>query len=198
MHLPGMFEFFFKYPIPVFTKGKFILLGAWPGWLLALLIVVSAAWAGVADLAAASGGRAADTELAGVADLGAGGGDGGPAAAAAVGAGDYRGGAEVAAEHYCGAGGRLAQHGIADAGADGTTTRETAAVQALSEVLPGLEKKFQTRMYRLDAADAWTAGVGEAGAADVQRGRARRRTSMQVCGSWWRRPAICRWARWCC
>ena len=33
-----MFEFFFKYPIPVFTKGKYILLGAWPGWLLVLLI----------------------------------------------------------------------------------------------------------------------------------------------------------------
>src|ERR1019366_8811989 len=32
-----MFEFLFKYPIPVFTKGKYILLGAWPGWLLALL-----------------------------------------------------------------------------------------------------------------------------------------------------------------
>ena len=38
-----MFEFFFKYPIPVFTKGKFILLGAWPGWLLALLMVVAPA-----------------------------------------------------------------------------------------------------------------------------------------------------------
>src|SRR5450755_3386041 len=38
-----MFEFFFKYPIPVFTKGKFILLGAWPGWVLVLLIAVSVA-----------------------------------------------------------------------------------------------------------------------------------------------------------
>src|ERR1035441_4484453 len=37
-----MFEFFFKYPIPVFTKGKLILLGAWPGWVLILLIVVFA------------------------------------------------------------------------------------------------------------------------------------------------------------
>ena len=34
-----MFEFFFKYPIPVFTKGKYILLGAWPGWVLVLLVV---------------------------------------------------------------------------------------------------------------------------------------------------------------
>jgi uncharacterized membrane protein len=36
-----MFEFFFKYPLPVFTKGKYILLGAWPGWLLALLTAVA-------------------------------------------------------------------------------------------------------------------------------------------------------------
>src|SRR5271155_5036017 len=36
-----MFEFFFKYPIPVFTKGKFILLGTWRGWVLLLLIAVS-------------------------------------------------------------------------------------------------------------------------------------------------------------
>src|ERR1700722_20827674 len=35
-----MFEFFFKYPMPVFSKGKFVLLGAWPGWVLVLLIVV--------------------------------------------------------------------------------------------------------------------------------------------------------------
>jgi hypothetical protein len=37
-----MFEFFFKYPIPVFTKGKFLLLGAWPGWVLVLLVGVAA------------------------------------------------------------------------------------------------------------------------------------------------------------
>ncbi len=37
-----MFEFLFKYPIPVFTKGKFVLLGAWPGWLLILLVIVAA------------------------------------------------------------------------------------------------------------------------------------------------------------
>ncbi len=36
-----MFEFLFKYPIPVFTKGKLVLLGSWPGWLLLLLIPAS-------------------------------------------------------------------------------------------------------------------------------------------------------------
>ena len=29
-----MFEFFFKYPSPVFTKGRFVLLSTWPAWLL--------------------------------------------------------------------------------------------------------------------------------------------------------------------
>jgi uncharacterized membrane protein len=37
-----MFEFFFKYPSPVFTKGRFVLLSAWPAWLLPVLIVVFA------------------------------------------------------------------------------------------------------------------------------------------------------------
>ncbi len=34
-----MFQFFFKYPSPVFTKGQFVLLSAWPAWLLPVLIV---------------------------------------------------------------------------------------------------------------------------------------------------------------
>jgi uncharacterized membrane protein len=37
-----MFQFLFKYPSPVFTKGRFVLLSAWPGWLLPVLIVVAA------------------------------------------------------------------------------------------------------------------------------------------------------------
>ena len=37
-----MFQFLFKYPIPVFTKGRFVLLGAWPAWLLPVLIAVAA------------------------------------------------------------------------------------------------------------------------------------------------------------
>ena len=40
---------------------------------------------------------------------------------------------------------------IADEGADGRTTREAAAVKTLEDgVLAGLQKKFQTRVYRLD------------------------------------------------
>jgi uncharacterized membrane protein len=38
-----MFEFLFKYPSPVFTKGRFVLLSAWPVWLLVVLIALFAA-----------------------------------------------------------------------------------------------------------------------------------------------------------
>src|SRR5882757_11391771 len=39
----GMFEYIFKYPTPVFTKGRLVFLSAWPAWLLAVLIIASAA-----------------------------------------------------------------------------------------------------------------------------------------------------------
>lgn len=149
-NLPGMFEFFFKYPIPVFTKGKFILLGAWPGWLLVLLILGSAAglaWLIWRQLPQAAprvrnwrawliwGLEAAMVALVllllwepavTVAELKS------QQNIIAVLLDDSR------------------SMSIADEGANGTTTRETAAIQALSKVLPGLEKKFQTRTYRLD------------------------------------------------
>jgi uncharacterized membrane protein len=38
-----MFQYFFKYPIAVFSRGEFVLLGAWPKWILCGLIVVAAA-----------------------------------------------------------------------------------------------------------------------------------------------------------
>ncbi|MGB7730474.1 MAG: glutamine amidotransferase [Candidatus Acidiferrum sp.] len=37
-----MFQFLFKYPVPVFTKGRFVLLAGWPSWALAALIVAAA------------------------------------------------------------------------------------------------------------------------------------------------------------
>jgi uncharacterized membrane protein len=43
-----MFELLFKYPLPVFNKGHFVLLSSWPGWLLVLLI--AAAMCGLALL----------------------------------------------------------------------------------------------------------------------------------------------------
>src|SRR5580692_6110848 len=38
-----MFEFFFKYPRSMYARGQFALLGAWPKWMLVLLIVAAAA-----------------------------------------------------------------------------------------------------------------------------------------------------------
>ena len=38
-----MFEFLFKYPLSVYSRGQFALLGAWPKWILVLLIVAAAA-----------------------------------------------------------------------------------------------------------------------------------------------------------
>ena len=37
-----MFEFFFKYPVAVFTKGQFVFLNRWPFWVLVCLVVVAA------------------------------------------------------------------------------------------------------------------------------------------------------------
>ena len=41
-----MFQFLFKYPISIFSKGEFVLLGPWPKWILFLLILGTAAGLG--------------------------------------------------------------------------------------------------------------------------------------------------------
>src|SRR5580698_7125311 len=38
-----MFEFFFKYPRSAYSRGQIALLGAWPAWVLVLLIIAAAA-----------------------------------------------------------------------------------------------------------------------------------------------------------
>ncbi|HXP08449.1 MAG TPA: glutamine amidotransferase [Acidobacteriaceae bacterium] len=146
-----MFQFFFKYPMPVFSKGKFVLLGAWPGWLLLLLTLACAA-----GLAVIIWSRL-------------------PAAAAHI--SKWRAGtiwllqslliatvlvllwqpaitvAELAPQQNV-----IAvvlddsrSMAIADSGSDGKTPREAAAQKALEGgVLAGLQKRFQTRLYRLD------------------------------------------------
>src|SRR5438477_11986763 len=37
-----MFEFLFNYPRSVFSKGEFVLLGAWPKWILLILLLATA------------------------------------------------------------------------------------------------------------------------------------------------------------
>jgi hypothetical protein len=146
-----MFEFLFKYPIPVFTKGKYILLGAWPGWLLALLTAVAIgglAWLVWRRMPTAAprirnwrawliwGLEAAMVALLllllwepaiTVAELKS------QQNIIAVLVDDSR------------------SMAIADAGADGKAARETGVMRALGAIRPGLDKKFQVREYRLNA-----------------------------------------------
>jgi uncharacterized membrane protein len=169
-----MFEFFFKYPIPVFTKGRLVLLGSWPGWVLLVLIVVSVA--GLGWLIRSRLPEAApkmQTWRAGVvwllqsllvtlvlillwqpafsvAELKS------QQNMIAVLVDDSR------------------SMAIADSGSDGKTTREAAAVKALGDdrnddrgsdrkggILAGLQRRFQTRVYRLDGGIARVAKVEE-------------------------------------
>jgi uncharacterized membrane protein len=148
-----MFQFLFKYPNSVFTKGRFVLLGPWPGWLLVLLIVVCMVavallirmrlpgaapklrtWrAGLIWLLQSSLitlllvllWRPAMTvgELSSQQNI------------IAILVDDSR------------------SMAIADSGNDGRTTREEAAIQAMQNgVLSGLQKRFQTRIYHLNSA----------------------------------------------
>ncbi len=142
-----MFEFFFKYPIPVFTKGKFILLGAWPGWLLVLLIVRSRLaglawlmWRRIPEAAPRMrnwrawliwGLEAAMVALVLLLLWE-------PAITVAELKSQQNIIAVVVDDSH--------SMGIADAGADGKTARETrCGAGAGGRVLPGLEKKFQVR-----------------------------------------------------
>jgi uncharacterized membrane protein len=151
-----MFEFFFKYPISVFTKGKFILLGAWPGWLLVLSIVLSVgglAWLIWRQLPEAAP-RVRNWRAWLVWGL--------ESALVAllllllwepsITVAELKSQQNIIAVLVDDS----LSMAIADAGADGRTPRETAAVKTLEDgVLAGLQKKFQTRIYRLDGALAW-------------------------------------------
>ncbi len=145
-----MFQFFFKYPIPVFSKGQFVLLGAWPGWVLLLLVVASAA--GLALLIRSRLPQAAPNIS------------------------KWRAGAvwllqslliatvlvllwqpaitvaELAPQQNVIAVVLDDSRSMAIADSDGKVTREAAAEKALEDgVLAGLQKKFQIRLYRLDS-----------------------------------------------
>jgi len=156
-----MLQFFFKYPMPVFSKGKFVLLGAWPGWLLLLLIVACMAafaviiWLRLPGAAAAhiSKWRAGAIWLlqslliATVLVL-----LWQPAITVAELASQQNVIAVVLDDSRSMA--------IADSGSDGKTPREAVAQKELEAgVLAGLQKKFQTRLYRLDTRVAQAAAL---------------------------------------
>ena len=155
-----MFQFFFKYPIPVFSKGQFVLLGTWPGWVLLLLIVASAA--GLAVLIRSRLPQAAPNIS------------------------KWRAGAvwllqslliatvlvllwqpaitvaELAPQQNVIAVVLDDSRSMAIADGDGKLTREAAAEKALEGgVLAGLQKKFQVRLYRLDSRVARAATLTE-------------------------------------
>jgi uncharacterized membrane protein len=147
-----MFEFFFKYPIPVFARGKYILLGAWPGWLLALLTAVAIGglawlvWRRIPEAAPRIQNWRAwliwGLEAAMVALLLA------LLWEPAITVAELKSQQNIIAVLVDDS----RSMGIGDAGADGKTTREAAAVKTLQDgVLAGLGKKFQVRTYRLDA-----------------------------------------------
>jgi len=61
-----MFEFLFKYPEAVFSRGTFVLLGGWPIWLLVLAILAAAAGLGWVVWQRAGSGRVAGARSAAV------------------------------------------------------------------------------------------------------------------------------------
>ncbi len=155
-----MFQFFFKYPIPVFSKGQFVLLGAWPGWVLLLLMVASTAGLGLLIWSRL------------------------PQAAPNI--SKWRAGtvwllqslliatvlvllwqpaitvAELAPQQNVIAVVLDDSRSMAIADSDGKVTREAAAEKALEDgVLAGLQKKFQVRLYRLDSRVARAATPAE-------------------------------------
>ena len=157
-----MFQHFFKYPISVFTRGRFVLLSGWPGWLLALLIALSAIALGVfIRIRMNNAAPKLRTWRAGiiwllqslviatillilwqpavtVAELSS------RQNIIAVILDDSR------------------SMSIADSGSTGTASRETAAIKAMQNgVLTGLQRRFQTRIYRLDTTVARTNALDE-------------------------------------
>jgi uncharacterized membrane protein len=149
-----MFEWLFKYPLPVFTKGKLVLLGAWPGWLLVVLIVVSAGGLGWLVRRRLPG---ADPKLRGWRAWAVWGMQSSLIALVllllwrpAVTVAELKSQQNIIAV--------LVDDSRSMAIADvNGGTREAAAVQALDGqsndggVLAGLQKRFQTRVYRIDS-----------------------------------------------
>ncbi|HEY4381620.1 MAG TPA: glutamine amidotransferase [Acidobacteriaceae bacterium] len=151
-----MFEFFFKYPIPVFTKGKFILLGAWPGWLLVLLLVASSAglawliWRRLPEAVPRIRNWRAwllwglESALVALLLL--------LLWEPAITVAELKSQQNIIAVLVDDS----QSMGIGDAGADGKTPRFAAEKKVLEDgLLAGLQKKFQTRVYLLDGRLRW-------------------------------------------
>jgi hypothetical protein len=144
-----MFQFLFKYPIPLFTRGRFVLLSPWPAWVLVVLIALAAG--GLALVIRFRLGQAAPRVRNGRAWVIW-------AMQSALVAllllllwqpamtiGELNSQQNIIAVVVDDS------RSMATADSDGRT-REAAALAALDGgVLAGLEKRFQTRLYRIDS-----------------------------------------------
>src|ERR1700730_5268183 len=163
-----MFEFLFKYPLASFMKGHFVLLGRWPGWVLGLLILNVASGLGwfiwsrraLAAQKLRSWRAVAiwglETSLISLVLLLL----WEPAMTVA----------ELSSQQNIIAAlvDDSRSMAIADSGTDGKQTREAAAVKALEDgVLAQLQRRFQTRVYRLDSKVARVDGAGSATASSA-------------------------------
>jgi uncharacterized membrane protein len=157
-----MFEFLFKVPFDAFHKGRFVLLGAWPGWLLPVLILLTAAglalylrWSRRRTAGVLRGWRLGVIGL--LESL--------TAAVLlvllwqpALMVTELKPRQNIIAI--------LVDDSRSMNGVENGSTRETQAIRALqSGVLPTLQKNFQTRLYRLDTRLTRIAGLGEIGPA---------------------------------
>src|ERR1700685_1955512 len=146
-----MFDFLFKYPRSVYARGQFALLGAWPKWVLALLIIAAAvalAWMIRSRLAQASapmrGWRAwviwsLQTLRAAVLLV--------LLWQPAITVAELRPQQNIIAV--------LVDDSRSMAFTENGSTRQAQAVEALEGgVLTALNRSFQTRLYRVDAAAA--------------------------------------------
>jgi uncharacterized membrane protein len=142
-----MFDFFFKYPTAIFSKGQFVLLSGWPHWLLYVLIVVAAgvfAWLIHRHIRQAAAGMQGwhaaviwmlESLLAALLLL--------VVWQPAIVIAELKPQQNIIAV--------LVDDSRSMSIADNGTTREQQAVSALqSGVLDALQKKFQTRVYRVD------------------------------------------------
>ena len=140
------FSCFFKYPIPVFTKGRLRAAQCVACVAAARLYSDNHIWncvfdsspvARIREWPAHSGERLRSGPCNPLCWL---------SCFSAVAACHHRERTEFAAEHHCRCRGRLHSMGIADS--DGKT-REAAAIATLQDgILAGLKKRFQTRVYR--------------------------------------------------
>jgi uncharacterized membrane protein len=143
-----MFQFLFKYPLPVFTRGRFVLLSGWPAWLLPVLIAIAL---GALALLIRRRSREAVPKLRGWRGWAIWTMQSGVLALLllllwqpAVTIGELSSQQNIIAVVVDDS----RSMAVADSGG---RTREAAAVGALDGgVLAGLQKRFQTRLYRLD------------------------------------------------